>query len=136
MTNSITFTVEGVPVPWARAGSRGKRRYTPASMAVYKLCVGMEARMAMKAGEPSRGPVEIRYSFGLPVPKSWSKKDRAAALRSDIFPTVKPDLDNLEKLISDALKQIVYDDDKQICDSYTTKRYSGRAGVTVTVKAL
>ena len=41
-----------------------------------------------------------------------------------IRPTVKPDWDNIGKLVADALNGIAYDDDKCIVDAQVRKFYS------------
>ena len=42
----------------------------------------------------------------------------------EIRPTVKPDFDNIGKLIADALNGVAYDDDKCIVDAQVRKFYS------------
>lgn len=39
------------------------------------------------------------------------------------FATIKPDLDNIEKIVLDGLNGIAFKDDKQVIDSHTKKRY-------------
>jgi Holliday junction resolvase RusA-like endonuclease len=41
-----------------------------------------------------------------------------------LFPVVKPDWDNLGKMLSDALNQVIWSDDAQICEAHVYKRYS------------
>ena len=58
------------------------------------------------------------------IPKSMSKKDRKRIEVGDLFPTKKPDADNIAKVICDALNGIAYGDDTQvirlnICKEYT-----------------
>ena len=35
----------------------------------------------------------------------------------------KPDIDNIAKIVADALNKVAYDDDSQICDMKIIKRY-------------
>ena len=144
MTTSITFTIPGVPVAWARARRNGNRYFNDAKTADYAEAVRWAAQEEMGGEEVMEGPVAVRMSFGFPVPKSWSKKLKAAALNGIRTPAVKPDLDNLTKLILDAIQAdkkrapygVVFIDDKQVVEVFATKRYSTRPGVTVTVRAL
>ena len=39
-------------------------------------------------------------------------------------PLVKPDIDNVVKLVMDALNGVAYDDDKQVVRQYAEKRYT------------
>jgi Holliday junction resolvase RusA-like endonuclease len=50
------------------------------------------------------------------VPASWSARKRAQALSGALRPTKKPDLDNFQKAICDALNRIVWVDDSQIVE--------------------
>lgn len=61
--------------------------------------IRMIARIAMAGREPFSGPVDLKLAAYIEVPKSWSKKDRALALEDKIHPTVKPDYDNLHKIL-------------------------------------
>ena len=66
--------------------------------------------------------VEIIAYMG--IPKSKSKKWRTAAICGRERPTKKPDVDNLFKLVTDALSGILYNDDKQIVSCRVQKWYS------------
>ena len=61
------------------------------------------------------------YAF-FETPKSWSKKKRKEARGK--FRSKTPDVDNLQKIIFDALNKYVYKDDAQIVSSKTEKYYS------------
>ena len=60
----------------------------------------------------------------LPIPKSKSKKWRAAAMAGEIRPTTKPDTDNLVKQIKDCANGGFWDDDKQIVGLHAEKWYA------------
>lgn len=85
-------------------------------------------------GAPIAGPVSVRLDVGVGVPASWPKKRRADALAGIIWPTGKPDLDNVLKLVGDALNGIVWADDKQIVRAEVMRRYveAPQAVLTVT----
>ena len=48
-------------------------------------------------------------------------------------PTKKPDIDNVEKIILDALNGIAYDDDKQVVEEASSKLYSDVPRVEIEV---
>jgi Holliday junction resolvase RusA-like endonuclease len=51
----------------------------------------------------------------------------------EIYPQVKPDLDNVMKAVLDALNGVVYADDSQVINLVATKRYSTDPRVEVYV---
>jgi Holliday junction resolvase RusA-like endonuclease len=73
--------------------------------------------------EPLLGPVELSITFFLPIPKRVSAKVRRQMINRVTLPNVRPDEDNLAYLISNALKKIVYEDDKQVCVKHVYKFY-------------
>jgi Holliday junction resolvase RusA-like endonuclease len=91
--------------------------------------------MVMGDRPPLEGPVEVTMNVCFPVPESWSKKKKERAIHGIIFPTVKPDNDNLLKVI-DALNEIVFRDDKQVVISHVYKTYSERPRMTIEVSQI
>lgn len=67
------------------------------------------------------------------IPKSTSKKKRVLMESNKIFPTKKPDIDNVVKIIADSLNKIAYKDDSQITDLTIKKRYSDKPRVEVEI---
>lgn len=58
-----------------------------------------------------------------PIPVSYSKKRRAAAEGQAVFPTKRPDADNIAKAVCDALNGTAYGDDAQIVRLQVKKVY-------------
>ena len=52
---------------------------------------------------------------------------------SDGYKSTRPDIDNIFKLISDAMNGIVYSDDSQIVKMQSEKRYGARQGIELKV---
>ena len=69
-------------------------------------------------------PLYVEIIAYMGIPKSKSKKWRTAAICGRERPTKKPDVDNLFKLVTDALSGILYNDDKQIVSCRVQKWYS------------
>lgn len=128
-TNSLLFRVDGMPQGKGRhrtANINGQvRAYTPKKTREYEKAVGDAAKHAamLKGWVKSDDPIRLNICAWFPVPTSWPKKKREAAQRGDIYPTVKPDADNIGKAISDGLNDIVYNDDKQVVECIVKKRY-------------
>lgn len=53
--------------------------------------------------------------------------------RCGLFPTKKPDADNIAKVILDALNGVAWDDDKQVVNLTVNKRWDKIARVVVSV---
>lgn len=99
----LRMIVPGRPVPWQRAGSFGKRRFTPKKMLDHQRRVKDIAFQIWRGRAPWPGPIGARLYFSFPLNKDGSE---TAALIGDG--------DNLNKLILDALSKLVYLDDRQV----------------------
>jgi len=119
----INFTPSGQER--VRKGKHGF--YQPSKSANQKKIVQAYAQQAITKHGPSNfpisGPVSLVMDFYVPIPKSWSKTRTQQAYMGLLLPQVKPDIDNLNKLVMDALNKLVYVDDALICDKKTSKRY-------------
>ncbi len=141
MSNLIEFIVPGTPVGKGRPrvstrGGKFARMYTPPKTVSYESLVALAASQAM-AGKPLfEVPVKVDLLICLPVPASWSKCKQEAALAGEVWPTKKPDIDNVVKAIFDSINGIVWRDDAQVCKVIIVKQYGPRAGAAVTVKPL
>lgn len=113
---SITIFLDGSPVPQPRHRSGRGRHYLNADNPVigYKDALTVRAREAMR-GPRMIGPVAIQIVFVFERPKSYPRSD------SLTWHAVKPDFDNCEKSVLDALKGVVYTDDSQIVQSRSWK---------------
>ena len=80
--------------------------------------------------------LDMRIKAYYSVPKSDSKKKREKKLAGEIRPTKKPDMDNVIKIIADALNNVAYHDDTQIVDCQVRKFYSENPRVEVTIKVV
>lgn len=140
MTDAVTLTVLGAPIGKGRPrfSARGghMRAYTPAKTENYSNRLSGAAQDAMDGRLPLDGPVELTMRAVLGVPASWSKRKQADALTGALLPTVKPDADNLVKLVMDALNTIVWKDDKQVVRCVIDKRYGPQPCVVITAKPI
>lgn len=123
--NKIRFTVEGNPFGKERPRHNGYTTYTPTKTKQHERTVAMEYRKQCGSFRFSKDEyIDIRIIAYMPIPKSVSKKVRFMMLSGIVRPTVKPDWDNIGKLITDALNDVAYDDDKAITDAQVRKFYS------------
>lgn len=113
----VTFVVPAVPVaqPRPRATSIGghARVYEPKDhpIAAFKASVRLAASCAFKEA-PFAGPLRVDCTFVFPRPKNliWTTRPMPR-LRH----TKKPDRDNLDKSVLDALNGLLWQDDAQVC---------------------
>lgn len=121
----------------ARAFRRGSiiAHYTPEETRTYEGIIRFAAAHQMAGRPPYDGPVDLMMLAVFGVPSSWSKKRQAMALRGEIRPAKKPDLDNITKACVDACNSVVYKDDVQIVSSYCIKMYGPNPRVELVVKA-
>lgn len=137
---TIAFVIPGVPVGKGRPrfAKRGNfvQAYTPEKTATYENLVKVKAEEAMRGLPPFEGAVAVGIHLFVAPPASWSKKKQREALEGRIFPTSKPDIDNVLKGIMDACNEIVFKDDKQAVDVRVVKRYGQVARASVEVRQL
>lgn len=118
-----------------RFARRGKfvATYTDEKTANYENLVAWAGAQAMKGRAPLGCAVNVSLCVHTAPPASWSKKKQSLALAGEIFPTTKPDADNIQKILYDALNGIVWVDDKQIVTVAFKKRYAEIPGVVLDV---
>lgn len=132
----ISFTIPGPPTGKGRPRvTRSGHAYTPQKTRNAEAHVKLLAGQAMAGRPPLEGPVHVCVSVRCTVPASWPLKRRYEAEFNRIRPG-KPDLDNVVKLIMDALNGVVVVDDKQVAVMTASKRYDAVAETGVEVMEL
>lgn len=140
MTESIVFFVPGAPRGKQRQRKRGnavpdasgrtKTMFTPKKTEDAERIVRWAAKKAFAGRKPFEGAVRLDWVATYEFPRSWSKKKVAQTY----WKTSKPDRDNIEKLLADALKGLAWGDDSQIAAGSGAKCYThGAPGLRVEV---
>lgn len=88
----------------------------------YQKALAWAAKAAMGQRPLLTGALVVVVTAVMGVPKSWSRRDRDAAIAGVIRPTGKPDWDNFGKQL-DAFKGVVWGDDAAIVDGRVVKVY-------------
>lgn len=135
-----SFRVNGTPKaqPRARATMRGGHAgvFDPGTAAEWKARVALAAR-PYRPDQPIAGPVAVTIDLFFPRPKRLC---RARDPHGRIRHTAKPDRDNCEKAILDALTQDGwFRDDSQVCAGAVSKWYheiGGRPGAVIVIEEL
>ena len=118
---AVVIRIPGVPVPKARPRvTRSGHTYTPGKTVQHERLISLVARTKT---QPIEGPLGLRLTFFMPIPVSWSKAKKESAVKGDLLPTTKPDIDNLAKTVMDALNGIAYRDDNQVVRLEVSKFY-------------
>lgn len=79
-----------------------------------------------------RTSVKIIAYFG--IPKNTSRIAKEEMLKDTISPTKKPDIDNIAKIILDALNKIAFKDDNQITKIEVEKKYAEEEKIYVKIE--
>ena len=138
MTRPLTIVMMGVPTAFARTRiNRTGHHFTPAPQRNTAAALRMLAQTEMQAAGIATyaEPIAMHLRAEFPVPASWSKKKKAAALLGIVRPG-KPDLDNVAKLASDALNHVAFVDDSLIAELRAEKRYSNEPKLVLTIRPL
>ena len=141
----IELWIPNEPKPKGRprsfTGPSGRPRiYTPESTQAYENHVKGTAMIDMyRAGLetfPPTVPLRVRIDFFLQVPMSKPLKWREKAIGRQTRPTKRPDLDNLEKAILDALNGTAWSDDSQIVELMSAKWWAMEPGARVIIETV
>ena len=129
---SKTIVVPGKPQGKGRPRfTRYGRPHTPDTTRQYEELIRACWMEQADGWEEREGGVGMIVTAYFPIPAS-ANKDRKSGMQSGrILPEVKPDGDNILKIICDALNGYAYTDDKQVVSMSIQKRYSDDPRVEV-----
>lgn len=138
MSDSIRFSIPGLPLGKGQSRlSKGGFEFTPVNNLDYEnrvknACIEKcEQRQADYAG-----PVAVDITAFYPFPSSYTNK-KHEEIWGGARPMKKPDLDNIAKIILDALNHVAWQDDKQVvCMILTKKNYAEVPCVSVGIHYL
>lgn len=120
------FVILGTPQGKARARTlKNGHSYTPDNTVLYENHV-KQSFIASKDNETyfDDEPLMVCINAYFEIPKSITKKNLKLIREGKLFPTKKPDADNIGKVICDALNKVAYSDDKQIISLNVAKFYT------------
>jgi len=130
----VEFTIPGKPKPKGNAKRIAKLFGSKTPTIINDRDVQRKQRdfsvAAMKFRPEVNGiwecPIRLEVTFVFKAPQK-PKWKWAAALKGILLHVVRPDTDNLTKFVKDALEEIFYVDDKQVCEEYVRKIYGPQA---------
>ena len=115
-----------------RSGATFGNAYTPTNTRKFESRLQAAAVSVMNGRQPLDGALIVVIQAFMPVPPSWPKRKRDAAITGVLQPTTKPDWENIAKTL-DAFNGVVWIDDKQIVDGRVIKSYSEKPGLVIEV---
>lgn len=147
MADTLKFSVSGTPKAKGRARAHGHviqtksgpraavRLFTDGETARAERIVRDKFKKSFEGHIPWTGPILLQFTAVFEIPASFTKAQRTAALQGKLYHTSKPDKDNVEKLILDALNGIAWVDDSQVMGG-GMKRYGVAERIDVTLRQL
>lgn len=131
----MTVKIDGRPKGKARPRFANGHAYTPKATRDYEKMIGYEYKA--QDGRKFSGKVSVEVTAVFQIPKSWSKVKKHEVIFNGKRPEVRPDIDNIVKVVMDGLNGIAYDDDSQVVDIKASKVYGvDYEGVLITLEGL
>jgi len=120
--------------PMGKASVRVTRNgsHMPQTTKDFMNNIAWEFRKAFVGHRISLKPIRMDITATFAVPPSISKKERLRRLEMK-YHTFKPDRDNIEKGVQDALNGLAYKDDSQVCDGRTLKLWGEEDSVEIEI---
>ncbi len=108
--------------------------YTPTRTKDYENLIKQYFIIKHRGVEPLDGRIDMTIRAYIAVPKSVSKKEKLEMLEGNISPTKKPDIDNIAKIVLDALNKLAFKDDNQITKLNIEKVYSEEEKIYIKIE--
>lgn len=120
----INLTIPGEPMGkgrprWAKWGI-----YTPEKTVNYEMQIRERFAAEYPGFQPLSCALRLEFTAFLGIPCSESKRKKALMEAGEIRPKKRPDLDNIEKIVLDALQSVAFRNDSQVVEVMKNKVYS------------
>ena len=116
--------------------SMGKfsKAYTPPKTKAAELDILVRFKNSYPGAKPMDGAIFVSITATFGIPKNTSRKLGVAMLAGVVKPTKKPDIDNIIKLVLDALNGHAFTDDANVVELICTKRYGASPAVGISIE--
>jgi Holliday junction resolvase RusA-like endonuclease len=108
------------------------RPFTPAKTVGYEKTIANAGKEVWPFAPTSNAIMLIITVMVMPT-ESWPRWKHALIASGQLRPVAKPDLDNIEKAVSDGLNGVIWRDDVQITECRKVRKWSDSPGVFVEV---
>ena len=130
----ITLELHGDPIPQGRPRFSKRGNFVTTYDPHHKIKEGYKWQLKSQYREElMTGPIILSVTFFMPIPKSTSGIKKRQMANGIIHHIKKPDVDNLLKLVCDALNQTIFSDDSQIIEVRAKKIYSNNPGTSIRI---
>ena len=106
-----------------RMNTKTGKAYTPTKTKLYEYGLRQWFLMNYPNFKPIESRVKVTIIAYFEIPKSTSKKKEEGMLNGNISPTKKPDIDNIIKIVLDAMNKFAFKDDVQVTKLEIEKKY-------------
>jgi Holliday junction resolvase RusA-like endonuclease len=140
----VNFTIDGEPAGKGRPRVTKFGTHTPEQTVMYENWIKLLYNTTVKHCFEDNVRIIItchysitkkdREALGKGKVSTKAYQEAKAKLDGSIRPQKKPDLDNIIKIIGDALNKIAYKDDAQVVEVIGRKYYSEKPRVEVTIE--
>lgn len=108
--------------------------YTPTDTKDYENLIKQYFKMKYPRYVPFENRVHVEIKAYFKILKSTTKKNRELINEGLLSPTKKPDIDNIVKIVLDALNKIAFKDDNQITKLDVEKLYGEEEKIIVKIE--
>lgn len=98
--------------------------YTDSNTKNYENLIKQYFKVKYPRYVPFENRVKVKIIIYLKIPQNTTKKNRKLIEEGLLSPTKKPDIDNVVKIVLDALNKMAFNDDNQITQLEVEKTYS------------
>ena len=110
------------------------RAYTPTETKDYENLIKQYFKIKYPRYVEFEGRIAITIIAYIKIPKSTTKKDIAKIEEGILSPTKKPDIDNIVKIVLDALNKMAFIDDNQITKLSVEKVYNQEEKIYIKIE--
>lgn len=98
--------------------------YTPNKTKDYEEYIKQSFFLKYPNNQVLYGRIKIEIVAYIKIPRTTKKDEKNKMLDGEISPVKKPDIDNIAKVVLDAINDFVIKDDKQVSKIAVEKKYS------------
>jgi Holliday junction resolvase RusA-like endonuclease len=128
----VPGTIKGKGRP--RVNSYTGMIYTPTKTKDYEYLVEQYFLLKYPQFKPFEGRLSVNIIATFNIPKSTKKCEVEKMLQNQISPTKKPDIDNIVKIILDAMNKFAFKDDTQITKLSVEKQYGEEEKIQIQIE--
>ena len=110
------------------------KAYTPENTKDYEMLIKQYFKLKYPRFIPLENRVAVKIIAQFKIPKTATKKDKALIEEGSLSPTKKPDIDNIVKIVLDALNKMAFKDDNQITKLEVEKIYGQEEKIIVKIE--